>query len=555
MPPKSPDRDTIARNFNDYPQYQDVEDHVRNAIAFDWKQLEFASPRLRNDVRIITYAVNRNPLSLKFASTRVKNIEDIVIPALGLNGLALQFASPQIRDNADIVKNVLSRNGFALEFASKRLRDDFDIVQTAVRQNGLALEFASKGIQDELDIVIEAIEQNGLAIYFASEQLQNNKDIVDWVREENPEIFNKHPHTPADRNIIIKPPGFDTTLKSVRENGLLLKSAPPILKDDFIIVMYAVRQNGLALEFASKRLKDEFDIVLNAVRQNGLAIYFVSVRLQRDEYINEEAYLQNPDVFNQHPHMVPYKKEISSPPDFSIRHFSDIPPVTQPLFDTLRNTPILFITTHGKITGDIFEVPLDVEKLNAASIGICNIITKPFLKEALKQVVAYPRLGLSNYSEFFKETDEMKREIVSGRYKISSMRYKRYRDDMDGYRIGSITKGERMYDNHYSITGEYEPYDGLIGLNAGINKILLINDGEITDIGKLYLVDKYVNLSTILTDLASKYSKIRIIDFSCKTLDISVGSDDFVQDQGLAYGLHKKQKSKKSKKGKKIKKK
>jgi hypothetical protein len=111
-----------------------------------------------------------------------------------------------------------------------------------------------------------------------------------------------------------------------------------------------------------------------------------------------------------------------------------------------------------------------------------------------------------------------------------------------------------MYDNRYLIRGEYEPYVDLDHDNAGDNQILLINDGEITDIGKLYLAHKYVNLSTILNDLDSKYTEIRIIDFSCKLLNRPVSSDDFVEDPGLAYGLHKKQKSKKSKKSKKGKK-
>jgi hypothetical protein len=193
------------------------------------------------------------------------------------------------------------------------------------------------------------------------------------------------------------------------------------------------------------------------------------------------------------------------------------------------------------------------------------------LKDALIEVTKYPRFGLYRHSEYFKLIDRSKREKSSGPY-VSSMKDKRYRDDMDGYRIGSITKGERMYDNHYSIPpGEYTPYDGLktIENNVVSNRILLIEnvktknhkeEYKITDIGKLYLDRKRVNLSTILSDLAlKKYSDIKIIDFSCKILLTPVGSYDFIRDTGLAYGneikqIKKSQKIKKSKKGKKGKK-
>jgi len=391
------------------------------------------------------------------------------------------------------VKKTLEEDGLALESVPEYLKNDFGIVILAVLQNGLALEFASEELRDDDDLVKAAVEVDGLALEFASKRL----------------------------------------------------------KDEFDIVLSAVKNDGLALEFASPQLQDNIHIVSTAVTQNGLAIFFAweGGGLQNDEDIMSIAFTQNPDVFNQHPK------------DLPVGHSSAVP---QPLFKKSSDTPILFITTHGKISGDIFEVPLSIEKLNAVGFGVCNLVSETFLKDALIEVTNYPRFGLSRHSDSFKLIDRDKREKLSG--PISSMKDKRYRDDMDGYRISSIEKGERMYDNHYSITGEYEPYDGLIKDNDIRNKILLIEkvktkktkeEYKITDIGKLYLDRKRVNLSTILTDLALKYkySDIKIIDFSCKILLTPVGSYDFIRDPGLAHGneIKKSQKSKKGKKGKKSK--
>uniref|UniRef100_A0A6C0BTZ5 DUF4116 domain-containing protein n=1 Tax=viral metagenome TaxID=1070528 RepID=A0A6C0BTZ5_9ZZZZ len=534
-------------------ELRDDDEFVKKAVEQNGLALKFASKRLQDDSDIVQTAVEENGLSLRFASGNIKeNDFTIVLTAVLQNGLSLQFASEEFRDETDIVQSAVEENGLALEFASDRLRDETDIVQSAVEENGLALEFASDRLRDNFEIVLYALERNELALEFASRRLQSDVDKIamgNAIRNDWSQLKFAPPHLKDDNDIV---------WYAVKQNVSALQFASPRLKNDDALVLYAVKQNGLALEFASPRLKDDIHIVSTAVKQNGLAIYFAweggdGGGLQNDEHIISIALAQNPDVFNQHPK------------DLPVGHSSEVP---QQLFKKSSDTPTLFITTHGEISGDIFDVPLSIEKLNAVGFGVCNFVSETFLKDALIEVTNHPRFGLYRHSESFKLIDRSKREKFSGPY-VSSMKDKRYRDDMDGYRIGSIKKGQQMYDNKYSIPpGEYEPYDGLqtIGKNVVSDRILLIEnvktkktkeEYKITDIGKLYLDRKRVNLSTILSDLAlKKYSDIKIIDFSCKILLTPVGSYDFIRDTGLAYGNEIKQikKSKKSKKGKKGKK-
>ena len=69
----------------------------------------------------------------------------------------------------------------------------------------------------------------------------------------------------SDKNIV---------LYAVSRNGLALKYARDLFKNDFHIVFTAVSQNGLALQYASESMKNNTTIVHSAVKQCGLALRY-----------------------------------------------------------------------------------------------------------------------------------------------------------------------------------------------------------------------------------------------------------------------------------------
>ena len=57
---------------------------------------------------------------------------------------------------------------------------------------------------------------------------------------------------------------------SLKINGMLLKDAPPHIKDDKSLVLVAVKQNGRALIFADMKLRKDENFLLRALEVNGM---------------------------------------------------------------------------------------------------------------------------------------------------------------------------------------------------------------------------------------------------------------------------------------------
>ncbi len=86
---------------------------------------------------------------------------------------------------------------------------------------------------------------------------------------------------------------YNTIVKVIKRDGLLLEFIGEERKKDYYIVSVSVIENGLALQFADKSLKENKDIVLKAVQQNGLALQFADTTLQMDSEIIFTAIQQN----------------------------------------------------------------------------------------------------------------------------------------------------------------------------------------------------------------------------------------------------------------------
>lgn len=63
-------------------------------------------------------------------------------------------------------------------------------------------------------------------------------------------------------------------IKEIEKDGLKLKNAPELLRDDREVVEIAVYQNGLALAYASDRLRNDEEIVRAALQNDGAALEF-----------------------------------------------------------------------------------------------------------------------------------------------------------------------------------------------------------------------------------------------------------------------------------------
>ena len=147
------------------------------------------------------------------------------------------------------------------------LRKDVDVVASILATN------------NHHDEVLEKKVLNGSGVYsdskFYQKLLKNNRKFSPVVREKIAVIedvkrnglnLKKYPTYFNDRDVV---------RYAVHENGLALKYASYIFKDDYITVNTAVHENGLALEYASCDLRNDKGIILSALKNNPKAYIFL----------------------------------------------------------------------------------------------------------------------------------------------------------------------------------------------------------------------------------------------------------------------------------------
>lgn len=84
--------------------------------------LRYASDRLCDDKKTVSYVLKRDGQSLEYVSDRLKNERDIVMMAVKDIGWAIEFAPPKYKDDYEIVKRAVKNSPEALQFASERLK-------------------------------------------------------------------------------------------------------------------------------------------------------------------------------------------------------------------------------------------------------------------------------------------------------------------------------------------------------------------------------------------------------------------------------------------------
>lgn len=75
----------------------------------------------------------------------------------------------------------------------------------------------------------------------------------------------------------------------VKENPLLLSSAPKEIRSNKNVVLAAVSNNGKALQYASDELRNDRDVVLAAVSYSGDSIQYASAELMNDKELLQKA--------------------------------------------------------------------------------------------------------------------------------------------------------------------------------------------------------------------------------------------------------------------------
>jgi NAD kinase len=203
-----------------------------------------------------------------------------------------EYPSPQLQDDLEVVSHAIIKNGLFLKNASPRLKNTPELVKLAVQNNGLALEFASPELQNNPEIIKISLQQNNKAEDFVS----NEYKLLIYKQEKL------------------------RLIKTLGEDGTLLRFASYKMRNDPEVVQAAVMQNGLALEYATNLVKKDRQTVLKAVNQYSGAFVFADRKLQNDSEIQKIAVLNDPKHLNNStPIFDIYKRPSNYPTPFDIK--------------------------------------------------------------------------------------------------------------------------------------------------------------------------------------------------------------------------------------------
>lgn len=182
-------------------------EYVRNALANDFNNLEFASNELKDDEDLITPFLtktpswgfihaserlkSKKPLALKaityntrifkFLPEHLRKDEEIVTIAVTDYFSNIQYADYKFRNDKDFVLNALKtadRGGYILWHISRDLRADRDIVDRAITMNGNEIRFAHPKFLKDKKMVLKAIERGGALLNILDEEMLKDADIL-----------------------------------------------------------------------------------------------------------------------------------------------------------------------------------------------------------------------------------------------------------------------------------------------------------------------------------------------------------------------------------------
>lgn len=144
-------------------------------------------------------------------------------------------------------------------------------VLVALQNNGQALQQVP-AFKDDKELVLAAVRQQGLALQHASPVLQADVEVVLAAVKQNGLALRSASRTLRSDDGII--------LAAVMQNGLALEHARPSTCNGWAITVAAVMQCGSALQFAPSPLKDCIELVLLAVQQEPAALQHASLRVR-----------------------------------------------------------------------------------------------------------------------------------------------------------------------------------------------------------------------------------------------------------------------------------
>lgn len=222
-----------------------------------------------------------------YLCSRAKEDRQVMKLAMFVHGDLLE--DTKFCDDREIVKLSLRFNFNGLCHASHRLQDDLELVKIAVQRNPSFLQNTSEAFRSNMDTMKELaeIDKRCLGYRLLNTPLEEKLGLLRYT-----EIFH---HEKAERaSNFIK----EFVIDEIKKNRLDLQDARHY-RSEKEVVLQAVRQNGMALKHANPLLLGDVGVLLIAIHQNPKSFKYGSEDAR--EKISYAAVFRDPRNFRYVP--------------------------------------------------------------------------------------------------------------------------------------------------------------------------------------------------------------------------------------------------------------
>lgn len=163
--------------------------------------LTYFDSQFRDDEKIMLTAIRQHPMAIMYASDRLKDNDMIGSVAVGQyfmrymhleSAVPLEYLSPRLRENEKIIRTALEYYPDSLRCLSETFQNKYpDLVLQVIEKNPYLLQYVSKDIQKKYSTNVMALIENELSLVrFLCQDLQNqHPSIVLKAIHQNPYLL------------------------------------------------------------------------------------------------------------------------------------------------------------------------------------------------------------------------------------------------------------------------------------------------------------------------------------------------------------------------------
>lgn len=158
--------------FLKYSLFNDREEIVEMALKQDFKYLEFASERLKQDKKFIL----KNKIDdIVHVGQNIKMDKKIILHILSHNQVSSEFFNylpPFLQDNRDVALKLVKSNARSFKKMNLDLRSDIEVAKKAILSSPFNLEYVAPKLKNNKEIVFLAIKQSTYVLKYASGEIR-----------------------------------------------------------------------------------------------------------------------------------------------------------------------------------------------------------------------------------------------------------------------------------------------------------------------------------------------------------------------------------------------